>query len=181
MKKFDTKTIPYSITDSKFVTKIYFNWIYKKILQIGNLKNSITAVDYGCGLGHLKNLNKKLNNKSRIINYDIVEELSETSDIFKENFDLIIFCQSCYLMDEIEIVDVLNKIKRFNPDSELIFVISKQNLINKILSILTLNLKFYKNVKTLPEKEIEIINNHCNIVLKKNLLLSDLIKANFKK
>lgn len=181
MKKINTKEIPYSITNSKFVTKIYFDWIYKKILKIGNLEKEITAVDYGCGFGHLKKLNKRLNNKSKIINYDIVEELSETADIFNKNFDLIIFCQSCYLMEETEIANLLDKIKRFNTDVKLIFVISKQNLINKFLSILTLNLKFYKKVKTLPIREMEIINKHCNIILKKNLLLSYLIKANFKK
>ena len=181
MNKFNNKKIPYSITDSKFVTKIYFNWIYKKILEIGNLEKEITAIDYGCGFGHLKRLNKKKNNRSTIINFDIVEELSETLDIFNKNFDLIIFCQSCYLMEETEITNLLDKIKKFNPDVELIFVISKQNLINKILSVLTFNLKFYKEVKTLPRSEIEIINKYCNIVIKKNFLLSDLIKANFKK
>ena len=181
MKKFDSKVVPYSITNSKFVTKIYFDWIYKKILQIGSLEKKITAVDYGCGFGHLKKLNTSLNNKSTIINYDIVKELSETSNIFTKKFDLIIFCQSCYLMEETEIINLLNKIKKFNSKAELIFVISKQNLINKILSVLTLNFKFYKNVITFPKKEIEIIDKYCNVILKKNLLLSDLIKANFKK
>ena len=95
-------------------------------------------------------------------------------------FDLIIFCQSCYLMEEEEIHTLLNKIKKFNYETELIFVISKQNIINKILSILTFNFKFYKNVITKPNTEMKIIENHCNLIQQKNLLLSNLIKAKFK-
>ena len=106
--------------------------------------------------------------------------LSEISNIFEVNFDLIIFCQSCYLMEEEEINSLLNKIKKFNNATELIFVISKQNIFNKILSIMTFNFKFYKNVKTQPKTEINIINSHCNIIQQKNLLLSHLIKAKFK-
>ena len=101
MKKYiNFKKIPYSITNSKFITKIYFDWIYKKIIEVGNLDRDIIAIDYGCGFGHLKKLNMHLNNKSKIINYDIVNELSEISNIFDVKFDLIIFCQSCYLMKE---------------------------------------------------------------------------------
>ena len=180
MKNIDLKKIPYSITNSKFLTKIYFDWIYKNIIKVGNLDRDIIAIDYGCGFGHLKKLNMKLNNKSNIINFDIVKELSEISNIFEVNFDLIIFCQSCYLMEEEEINSLLNKIKKFNNATELIFVISKQNIFNKILSIMTFNFKFYKNVKTQPKTEINIINSHCNIIQQKNLLLSHLIKAKFK-
>ena len=119
MKKYiNFKKIPYSITNSKFITKIYFDWIYKKIIEVGNLDRDIIAIDYGCGFGHLKKLNMHLNNKSKII--------------------------------------------------------------NKILSILTLNFKFYKNVITKPNTEMKIIENHCNLIQQKNLLLSNLIKAKFK-
>ena len=83
-------------------------------------------------------------------------------------------------MSEEEIHSLLNKIKKFNLATELIFVISKQNILNKILSIITFNFKFYKNVKTLPKTEMKIIENHCYIVKKQNLLLSHLIKAKFK-
>jgi len=179
-KNINLKKIPYSITNSKFITKIYFDWIYKKIIEVGNLERDIIAIDYGCGFGHLKKLNMRLNNKSKIINYDIVNELSEISNIFDVKFDLIIFCQSCYLMKEDEIHTLLNKIKIFNSETELIFVISKQNIINKILSILTFNFKFYKNVITKPNTEMKIIENHCNLIHQKNLLLSNLIKARFK-
>lgn len=180
MENLNLKKIPYSITNSKFLTKIYFEWVYKKVLDIGNLNRDIIAVDYGCGFGHLKKLNIKLNNKSKIINYDIVKELSEISNIFDVKFDLIIFCQSCYLMSEEEIHSLLNKIKKFNPATELIFVISKQNILNKTLSFITFNFKFYKNVKTLPKTEMKIIENYCYIEKKQNLLLSYLIKAKFK-
>tara|TARA_B100000401_G_scaffold428679_1_gene361532 strand:- start:1030 stop:1575 length:546 start_codon:yes stop_codon:yes gene_type:complete len=181
MKNLNLNKIPYSITNSKFITKIYFDWIYKKIIEVGNLDRDIIAIDYGCGFGHLKKLNIRLKNKSNIINYDIVKELSEISNIFDVKFDLIIFCQSCYLMEEEEIHTLLDKIKKFNYETELIFVISKQNIINKLLSIMTFNFKFYKNVKTKPKTEMSIIDYHCNLIQKKNLLLSYLIKAKFKK
>jgi len=180
MQNLDLNKINYSITNSKFLTKIYFDWIYKKVIEIGNLNRDIIAIDYGCGFGHIKKLNIKLNNKSNIINFDKVKELSEISNIFDVKFDLIIFCQSCYLMREEEIHSILRKIKKFNSKTELIFVISKINIFNKILSILTFNFKFYKNVKTMPNTEIKIIESHCYIVKKQNLLLSHLIKAKFK-
>lgn len=44
MNKLNTKKTPYLITDSKFVAKIYFNLIYKEILQIENL--CLTKVNF---------------------------------------------------------------------------------------------------------------------------------------
>ena len=62
-----------------------------KIIEVGNFHEKKNVLDYGCGTGDLKKLNLQKKNKSTIINYDIIEELSEIKDWREINFDTIVF------------------------------------------------------------------------------------------
>ena len=170
----------FSITKTNFITKYYFNLIYKKIIKIGKFEEIKTILDYGCGYGYLKKWNLKIGNNSKIINYDIVEKLSEIKNIFDVEFDKIVFCQSLYLMDKIEIIELLRKLKNKKPNLTIIAVISKQSALNKFLSIILFQWKFYNSVKTKPQMEEKILREYCIVEEEHDLILSKLIKLKFK-
>jgi hypothetical protein len=48
------------VTNSNLLSKFYFEILHKKILNIGNFNRLISILDYGCGKGDLKKLNKKM-------------------------------------------------------------------------------------------------------------------------
>ena len=170
----------FSITKPNFITKFYFEMIYKTIIKVGNFNEDKVILDFGCGYGYLKKLNIKLGNKSQIINYDIVQELSEIKDIFSVDFDKIVFCQSLYLIEEAKIIKILERLRKKNSKLEIIVVISKQSFLNKLLSILLFHWKFYKSVKTKPSDEEKILTDYCKILLQKDLILSKVLKLKFK-
>ena len=170
----------FSITKPNFITKFYFEMIYKTIIKVGGFNEDKVILDFGCGYGYLKRLNKKIGNKSQIINYDIVDELSDIKDIFSVNFDKIVFCQSLYLIEEDEIIRILKKLREKNSKLEIIVVISKQSYLNKLLSILLFHWKFYKSVKTKPDNEEKILTDYCEILTQRDLILSKLLKLKFK-
>ena len=157
-----TETIKreFSITKPNFITKFYFDLIYKNIITIGKFDENKKILDFGCGFGYLKIWNKKIGNISEIINYDVVKELSDVEDIFDVDFEKIVFCQSLYLLEENHIIDLLKKLKEKNSNLDIIVVISKQSLLNKLLSILLFHWKFYKSVKTSPLIEEKLLKKH---------------------
>ena len=86
-----------NVTKSNFISKIYFNKIYQLIISIGKFEKKKVILDFGCGLGELKKINLKKKNKSKIINYDIIQKLSDVTKYNNINFDTIVFCQVLYL------------------------------------------------------------------------------------
>ena len=172
--------IEYSVTKPNFITKYYFNIIYNKIIKLGKFNENGNILDFGCGYGFLKKKNKTLCNPSKIINYDIIQELTEINNIFEVKFEKIVFCQSLYLLNKNDIEDLLKKLKSKEPNLLVIVVISKQSIINKILSFLLLHWKHYNGVKTSPQIEEMILKNHCNVLEERDLILSKLFLFKFK-
>ena len=170
----------FSITKPNFITKYYFDLIYKNIIKIGKFDENKAILDYGCGYGYLKKWNLKIGNNSKIINYDIIEELSEIKNIFDVEFEKIVFCQSLYLIHKIEIIELLRKLKNKQPNLTIIAVISKQSLLNKFLSIILFHWKFYDSVKTKPQIEEKILRENCTVEEEHDFILSKLIKLKFK-
>ena len=168
---FKLKKIPDFVTKPNLITKLYFNYIYYYIIKVGKFNLKKTIVDYGCGYGELKKINTNLRNKSKIINYDIIPELSETNNIFNYNFCTICFVQSLYLMNKIEIQylfdQLLKKKKLF-----VIAVISQQNIFNKIMSYIFNHKNFYKGTITTPKEEENLLLKNFKLIKIKNLFLS---------
>lgn len=86
------------VTNSNLLSKFYFEILHKKILNIGNFNRHISILDYGCGKGDLKKLNKKMNNLSKIINYDKVKSLSDINSYKNIKLNTVVFCQIFYLL-----------------------------------------------------------------------------------
>ena len=67
--------------------------MYEKIIEIGKFNEEKTILDFGSGLGLLKQKNLQRQNSSIIINYDVIKELSDVEDWKSINFDTIVFCE----------------------------------------------------------------------------------------
>jgi len=71
-----------SVTQYLGLSKIYFDAVLKKIINIGQLRNEgITILDFGCGNGRLKQLIG-----DTVINFDKRQDLSEVKDWKGINF-----------------------------------------------------------------------------------------------
>ena len=166
------------VTSYKGLQKIYFIKILKEIIKIGDLENQQKKIlDYGCGE---KQLSKLLNKK--IFNYDKKENLNEVSDLNKINFDVVVINHVLMYLDKKEITNLLDNIKKKNPNCEFIFGIGKQNIISKIAKTLTLNFDAHKNTSLSYSEQIDLIRAKLNIIkIKKNIFfMTDIIHANFK-
>lgn len=153
-----------NVTKSNFISRIYFNKIYQQIILIGNFKKKKIIVDFGCGLGELKKLNKEKKNKSEIINYDIISRLSEVKTYENLKFDTIVFCQTLYLLQPKKIKILLGKLKSQNKNLEIIVVYSTQSILNRLFAILLGHRNAHNNTITSPKKERELLLNQCYLI-----------------
>ena len=82
------------VTSPNFISSIYFNFIYKKIIDFLDYEEKKIILDFGSGLGLLK---KKIINKTKhsVINYDRINELSEVEDWRQKNLILLSFHRYC--------------------------------------------------------------------------------------
>ena len=159
---------------------IYFRAILKKIIKIGNLNDSSKKIlDFGSGTGELK---KILRNKNKnVINYDIVPELTETNDWTKEKFNVFVANQVFYIFSKEELIEVIKKLQKTNPQVEIIIGISKQGFLNK-LGMIILNYKdAHDNTLLSLEQELEIFLNYTKIIKKRSVfLLTNVYLLKFK-
>ena len=121
---------------SKITQKYYFEHVAKKIIEIAKLQNtSKTILDFGCG----QKIFSRLLKNDKIINYDIKPEYTECESYENLHFDIVIFNHVLMFLYPYEIEELLDKIKRLNPNCEMILSLSKQNIISKIAMYLTLS------------------------------------------
>ena len=153
--------------------------MYDQIIIYGKFYKKQNVLDFGCGNGYLKQRCALQKQKSKIINYDIVPSLTSVKNIFKVNFDTIIFCQSLYLLKTTEINKLLLRLKK-NKRLNIIVVTSFQSFLGKLIAILIFQPKIYFGTKTSYTDEVKIISNHCNIIRSKNLFFSKLFVCKFK-
>lgn len=122
-------TIDYQEDYYKGLAKIYFNRILQTIIDFGDLKNEPGMIlDYGCGVGHLK---KKLN-KSNVVGYDIIPELSDVDDYRNLKPQKIILSgvlEHLYL-DEID--NLLKEFLKMSSAAELLVFLPTENFVSKI-------------------------------------------------
>jgi hypothetical protein len=170
-----------NVTKSNFISKIYFNKIYQLIISIGKFEKKKIILDFGCGLGELKKINLKKKNKSKIINYDIIQKLSDVTKYNNINFDTIVFCQVLYLFKTKKIIMLLKKLKRQNKNLEIIVVYSTQSIVNRIFAFFLGHGNAHNNTVTTPEVERELLLNQCYLINEINYLnLFRIIMLKFK-
>ena len=166
------------ITNYTGLKKIYFKKILKEIIKIGDLKNSKKIVlDFGCGEKQLSKLLKK-----KIFNYDKNSDLTEISDIYKINFNIVVINHVLMYLNYNEALMLINKIKKKTPKCEFIFGIGRQNFISKIAKTITLNFSAHDDTIMPYEEQINLIKKKFNIIkIKKNIFfMTDIIFANLK-
>jgi len=165
---------------NKFPQKYYFKSVAKNIIKIANLKNTNKIIlDFGCGQ---KIFSKILKNK-KIVNYDIKPEYTEFETYENLHFDIVIFNHVLMYLYPSKIEELLNKIKKLNPNCEIILSLGKQNIISKIAMYLTFNLNYHDNIRSTYKEQIEIFFKK-TILLKKKLnifAMTDIYYSKFKK
>ena len=111
------------------IEKIYMNRIHDKIIK--SCKENDIILDFGCGRGYLK----KRNPNFKIINYDIVKELSEVEDYTKKKPTIIICSHVLEHLISDEIRKHLRNFKKMKPRL-LIVAIPTGNIISRMGEIL---------------------------------------------
>ena len=161
-KKF---TQDFSDSYYKGLKGIYFYRILKKIINIGNLRNrDVKVLDFGCGLGKLKELLP-----DKVIGYDIQPEFSEAADWRKAKFDVLVANQVFYLMSEKELREFLANLYKTNRNAELIVAISKRKLIHRILKYF-FRPDAWADTKLTPDEEFKILIEKMDVIKKANVL-----------
>lgn len=149
------------------LSKHYFLKVAKEIIEISNLENEKTILDYGCG----EKIFSKLLFKPKIFNYDIKPEYNEVSnvkDCFKS--DIIIFNHVWMYISQNEIERILSDIKESNKNAKIILSMGKQNMISKILMILAGEPKAHDNIISTYNEQLQIFKKFCKILkIKKNI------------
>jgi hypothetical protein len=152
-----------------FLKRYYFEGLIKAIIRLGELENiNKKILDFGCGVGKLKYLLK--NKNPNVINYDVVQELSDVKNWDEKYFDILVANEVFYTFDQVSLEKLLLELKNFNRDMTLVVGISKQSLLNKIGALLLNDSKAHYGTKLKPLEEINTLKKYTNVILKKNYL-----------
>ena len=150
---------------NKFPQKYYFRSVAKSIIRIANLKNTNKVIlDFGCGQ---KIFSKILKNK-KIINYDIKPEYTECESYEDLHFDIVIFNHVLMYLPPHEIIELLDKIKKINPNCEIIAGLGKLNFISKIAMIMALNFRAHRDTISTYKEQVNILKNKTKLIKKKS-------------
>jgi len=155
------------LTKPNFLSKYYFFFIYNQIYKLIKNSNKNTILDFGCGKGYLKKLIKEKNLK--VINYDVVNELTEIKNWKNCHFDLVVFSQVLMYLEKSEVQHIFKHLKKVNSD--LIVVFSNQNFLNKLGSYLFGHFKAHTGTKLKPSEEEKILVENFKVRIYKNFLL----------
>lgn len=176
------KELPYNITKHKFISGIYFNYILKKIINL-IVENKFTKIlDFGCGFGYLKKKLIKTVNNIVVINYDIIQQLSEVKTYKNLQFDCLVAFHVFFLFKKQTLNNLLIYLKKKLPDLRLIVVISRQSFLNNIGKFILNEVNAHKGSKLGPSLELKILKQHCIVLRKINIFfLSNIYLLCFKK
>ena len=125
----NTSTIDYREDYYRGFAKIYFDRILETIIEFGDLRKKTGLIlDFGCGLGHLKN---KLAGRN-VVGYDIIPELSDVKDWHSLAPDHIVLSGVLEHLYGQEIEALINEFKQINPRANLLVFLPTENWISKI-------------------------------------------------
>ena len=162
----------------QFPGNIYFFAIAKKIIEMGDLKNTNKKIlDFGCG----EKIFTKLLNRDDIVNYDIKSKYTEVENYEKHFFNVVIFNHVLMYLTKKEINEELKKIKKINKNSQLILSMGKQNFLSKIAMFLQFRFDAHNDTISAYNDQLEIFFEHCEFVKKKNIFfMTDIFLFKFK-
>jgi SAM-dependent methyltransferase len=149
------------------LSTFYFRHLLKQIAKVGRLeRHGITILDFGCGRGELK----RMLGKGKVVGYDIIPELSDVPDWRAVDFDVLVANEVFYSFSEDALDNLLRDLKHKNPALELVIGISRQGLLNNIGKYLLGRPDAHAATKSGPKKEVEILERHCRVIRRKNVL-----------
>ena len=164
---------------NKFPQKYYFVSVAKNIIKIADLENTNKIIlDFGCG----QKIFSKILKNNKIINYDIKPEYTECATYENLYFDIVIFNHVLMYIYPNEIGELLGKIKKINPNCEIILSMGKQNIISKIAMYLTFNFNYHDNIRASYEEQLEVLLKNAELINKKmNIFaMTDIYHFKFK-
>jgi len=150
-------TIDYRDDYYRGFAKIYFNRILEAIIRFGDLRDEKGLIlDFGCGLGHLKNKLKG----SNVVGYDIIPELSDVADYRHLIPVQIVLSGVLEHLYGSEIESLIKEFKQINPSAILLVSLPTENWVSKIAMRLSGqkhahddHVSQYKEINRIIEKE----------------------------
>lgn len=164
------------VTSYSGLSQFYFRHLLRQIVKVGRLdRPNITILDFGCGRGELKRV--LVGGGGRVIGYDIIPELSDVRDWRAVDFDVLVANEVFYSFSEEALESLLYELKQKNPALELVAGISRQGMLNKVGKYLLGRPDAHSATKIGPKKEIEILERHCRVIRRKDVLNLALVQA----
>tara|TARA_B110000285_G_C14924166_1_gene514119 strand:- start:86 stop:631 length:546 start_codon:yes stop_codon:yes gene_type:complete len=166
--KIKKKKNQFNITNHGMISSLYFNTIFNNIIALIEREKKVKILDFGCGYGYLK---KKLRRDKRIkvINFDIVKELTEIDDWKKVNFDYLISTHVFGYFKKKKLVELLIYLKKNRPKIKIILTITKQGWLNKLGAFILNEPDAHTNYNLSANEEINIFSKYMKIIQKKNI------------
>jgi len=140
---------------------IYFNRILDKVIEYGNLKQEEGIVlDFGCGLGKLKQKLKKYGIK--VVGYDKLSDISDIKDYSTVKPSKIVCNQ---VLEHLTREEIEETIKSFiKTKADLIVSLPTENVVSKIVMLFTGNFNYHEDHKTKYRDVIKIVERYYKIV-----------------
>ena len=170
------------VTEYRFPQKIYFHAVLKKIAKLvcKSPGKPLNVIDFGCGTGLLKSFIKKLDSTIEVTGYDIDASLSEIEDPWAIPYDIWVFNHVLMYMTEVEISELMLRIKLVNPDALIIIGAGRQNYLSKMGSKILNSDAHNSTISSIAvqingiEQQLKIINKNCVF------LMTDIMSCQFK-
>lgn len=168
-----------NITKHGIISSLYFNAIFRNIIKLIDVKKKVKVLDFGCGYGYLKKKLKR-NKKIKVINYDIIKELTEIDDWKNANFDYFVCCHVFVYLKKKKIESIIKYIKKNHPKAKIIVAITKQGWLNKIGAFILNEPNAHLNLHLTSSEEIFIFSKYMRVIKKMNILfLTDVYLLEF--
>ena len=149
------------------LSKMYFERILKKIIQLGDLRNEQGIIlDFGCGHGYLKTMLPQQN----VVGYDIIEDLSDVKDYKKVKPQVIVCNNILEHFTEKGIKQKLKEFKKMNKHARIITAVPTENWLSSIGMKITGRTNAHDDHKTKRSEINEILTRECELINRKNVV-----------